>query len=565
MSKSNRKIPRNKINKNRIARKNKFIANARKKHGNKYDYSLVKYVNGHTKVKIRCPKHGIFEQMPADHICGKGKGCRKCAFERIAEKLSLTTEEFIKKANEKHDNRYDYSKTNYINCNTKVIIICKVHGEFKQKASSHLVGHNCSECMHRIPKTNHQILDNHTINKHKTCALNKYTTETWIEKVREIHNNKYDYSKVIYIHGKSKVIIICPIHGEFLQRCDVHIRKKGCINCSRSGVHKQEKLLAKFIEKSNEIHQGKYDYSKVKYLRYTEKVPIRCPIHGIFEQTIQSHLRGANCPLCGVEVTRKKNKLSTEDFISNCIKVHGNRYDYSKVIYINAYTKVSIECKAHGIFKQIPFLHARGANCSRCISIGHSNVAIKWLDFMAQKDNIHIEHARNGGEYAIPGSRFRADGFCRETNTIYEFHGCYFHGCKCYDPNETNTISKKSMSELYDKTLQKEAYIRSAGYNLITIWEHEWTYFNKCILKLPLYDAFELITNHISETVIFDETLNYLSLIGIDSNNLRYADKKEFGLELVKLFRKVLNDKMIMTNLLFIIYQLNGDTLNLTE
>ena len=121
-----------------------FIERGNKVHNNKYDYSLVDYKNGLIKVKIICPKHGMFEQTPKNHF--KGSGCKKCGLIIVKEKQILGREQFIKKANKVHNNKYDYTKINYINSHTKIKIICPKHGMFEQIPSNHLKGQGCSLC-----------------------------------------------------------------------------------------------------------------------------------------------------------------------------------------------------------------------------------------------------------------------------------------------------------------------------------------------------------------------------------------------------------------------------------
>ena len=121
-----------------------WIASARKVHDNKYDYSKVKYINANTKVCIICPKHGEFWQTPSSHL--KGCGCPKCSADNLRERYTSTKEEFIEKAHEVHKEKYDYSKVKYVNCETKVCIICPEHGEFWQKPVSHTQGCGCPKC-----------------------------------------------------------------------------------------------------------------------------------------------------------------------------------------------------------------------------------------------------------------------------------------------------------------------------------------------------------------------------------------------------------------------------------
>lgn len=108
-----------------------------------------------------------------------------------------------------------------------------------------------------------------------------------------------------------------------------------------------------FIIRSNKIHNNLYDYSLVKYKNNKTKVKIICKEHGIFEQLPMSHLRGSKCLKC----TNKSNTKTTKQFILESNNVHNNKYDYSLVNYKNAYSKVKIICKEHGVFEQIPISH----------------------------------------------------------------------------------------------------------------------------------------------------------------------------------------------------------------
>ena len=122
-----------------------FIEEAKKIHGEKYDYSKTKYVNNCTKVCIVCPEHGEFWQRPHGHIILK-HGCPKCGIILNGKIHNKTTEYFIKKAEEVHGKRYDYSKTKYTKRSNDVIITCPVHGDFAQRAGNHLNGYGCPKC-----------------------------------------------------------------------------------------------------------------------------------------------------------------------------------------------------------------------------------------------------------------------------------------------------------------------------------------------------------------------------------------------------------------------------------
>ena len=211
--------------------KEEFIAKACKVHGNKYNYSKVEYVNAHTKVCIICPEHGEFWQEPNNHL--SSNGCIKCRGDKVREKCALSKEEFIKKAHEVHGDKYEYTKVNYVNNNTKVCIICSEHGEFWQRPGNHLLGQGCLKCGGKyIP-----------------------TTEEWIAKARKVHGDKYNYSKVEYVVAKTKVCIICPEHGEFEQTPSDHLQGCGCPKCNLSHL---ERSVMNYLDEVGIT----YDYQK---------------------------------------------------------------------------------------------------------------------------------------------------------------------------------------------------------------------------------------------------------------------------------------------------------------
>jgi len=142
----------------------------------------------------------------------------------------------------------------------------------------------------------------------------KLTTEEFIKKAREVHGDKYDYSKVEFVNSKEKVTIICLEHGEFKQTPQKHLSGQGCIKCHRVSIAKRYSLgTEKFIEKATAIHNGFYDYSMVEYVNSHTHVQIICPIHGAFPQDPASHLRGHGCPFCAdIENGKKRRKWTYE-------------------------------------------------------------------------------------------------------------------------------------------------------------------------------------------------------------------------------------------------------------
>ena len=195
-----------------------FVNDAINIHGDKYDYSKTIYIDSHSKVTIICPIHGEFLQTPDKHL--KGQGCPECAKLNRAKSISSNTDEFIKKSNIIHKNKYDYSKTAYINNSTKVCIICREHGEFWQSPFKHLIGQGCPKCAGNEP----------------------ISTEQFVERSKKIHGDKYDYSKSECNGTHNKTTIICPIHGEFEQMPKEHLKGKGGPLCANESKHEKLKL-----------------------------------------------------------------------------------------------------------------------------------------------------------------------------------------------------------------------------------------------------------------------------------------------------------------------------------
>ena len=242
------------------------------KHGTLYKYDFSNFKTDR-KIDIECSIHGIFRQNYYDHI-KKGCGCPKCS-----GVSKLSNQEFTEKANKIHDNFYDYSQINYVNFETKIKILCPIHGEFKQTPHSHLRGDGCFYC-----------------GMEKTRNGNLKSNIEFVKKANEIHNNSYEYIEK-YTNQKKKIKILCKKHGIFEQTPKYHLQGNGCQKCAKEfkGAIKSNE---EFIRLSNEIHNYKYDYSKTFFKFATDKIIIICPIHGEFIQRANSHIAGIGCYKC---------------------------------------------------------------------------------------------------------------------------------------------------------------------------------------------------------------------------------------------------------------------------
>src|ERR1035437_2943806 len=196
----------------------------------------------------------------------------------------LTTTEFIERATLIHGDKYDYTLVDYKNQDTKVEIICRNDSSFYQRPDHHLAGHDRNRCSGNLGKH---------IERSKKIA------EEFISKAKLVHGDKYDYSKVKYVSAKTKVIIICPVHGEFEQTPDNHLSGKNGMKCSiiDNALHQMD-TLDEFLEKAILVHGNLYDYSKIQYKGNKIKIEVVCKTHGSFWQAPNNHLMGKGCSAC---------------------------------------------------------------------------------------------------------------------------------------------------------------------------------------------------------------------------------------------------------------------------
>jgi hypothetical protein len=425
-----------------------WILKAKRIHGDKFDYSKVNYINQKTKVEIICSKHGSFLQIPKNHL--RGRGCLKCA----KNCQRYTKEDFVKKAIEKHGNKFDYSKFRYINSDASGIIICPEHGEFQQTPYTHLHSiHGCGKCSGNIKKPKKEF----------------------IKQAREIHGDKYDYSKFNYINAKTPGTIICPIHGPFQQQPYVHTGQKcGCPKCGREMTEKAQRHTKEdFVKKAIEKHGNKFDYSKFRYINSDTSGIIICPEHGEFQQTPYQHLKTKHgCGKCSGNTKKTK-----EEFIREASLIHDNKFDYSEIGELNGmHSYIIIGCPKHGEFRQTADSHLNGkTGCPKCSCNGTSKIEKELVEFvLITKPNLQHYNSKLG-QFKIPNTNYRADGYDPDTNTIYEMLGDYWHGNpKIYPPGYINKTCNKTAGELYQTEMKRKKICESKDFKYVQIWENDW-------------------------------------------------------------------------------------------
>ena len=321
-----------------------------------YGYSKTQCNKSTDKVIITCKIHGDFIKSADVHIHQK-QGCPKCNHK------FLDTEKFIQKAKKIHGDKYDYSKVEYVDSQTKVCIICPEHGEFWQTPNSHLRGSGCPLCARydsvkdflnksNLERRNIELagdfINSSTKTKFRCLICNNeweafpykitdgrgcpfcghrghgenggYTREEWIKKAREIHGDKYDYSKVEYINCETPVCIICPKHGEFWQKPIRHLTSTGCVKCHET---KLEKIVRVYCEKHNinYIYQANkntfnwIEYQTLDFYLPDYNIAIEC--QGVQHFKPVNHFGGIK----GFEYTINQDKIKYNKCIENKINI----------------------------------------------------------------------------------------------------------------------------------------------------------------------------------------------------------------------------------------------------
>ena len=303
--------------------------------------------------------------------------------------------------------------------------------------------------------------------------MRKLTKEEFVNRAIKVHGNKYDYSKVVYINSYTKVIIICPIHGEFEQTPYGHMKSTGCLECGRKKANNSHRMNQEdYIKKVNIVHNNKFDYSKLVYVDMHKKIIIICPDHGEFKQKAQNHLIGHGCPKEKMDKIKNKLRKNLDEAYNKMIEVHSTTYEYVdfKEDYKKYTSKIRIICKKHGEFKQGYNKHVIGHGCRKCnMSKGEREVSL-WLN----KNNIQYETQKRFPDCKNKRS-LPFDFYIPDYNMCIEYDGQQH-----FKPNRLwldKTISEEKANinfertQLHDKI--KNKYCKDKGIILVRIRYNE--------------------------------------------------------------------------------------------
>lgn len=354
--------------------------------------------------------------------------------------IALKNKDFINRSIKKFGDKFDYTKTKYINLLTKVTVTCKKHGDISIYPSTHLGGQGCGFC-----------------SREENGKSHKLTNEEFIKKAKQVHGLKYDYSETIYQHSLVKLKIICPKHGPFYIKPSNHVNnKQGCSICGSESTGEKQRIPIKKLLKQIKDKEGSenFDFSRIKnFKNKKEKVELTCKLHGSFFKSIEDILESKyfGCKKCKI----KDDTFTKDVFVEKSKNKHKDKYLYDKVEYVNAHKSVIVTCKEHGDFSVVPHIHmGKGGFCPKCTDYV-SSYEIEIEDFIRNeipKINMTTSYRKFKGIKEI-------DLLFESKKLAIEFNGLYWH------------------SDLYkDKFyhLNKTKELNRLGYRLVHIFEDEW-------------------------------------------------------------------------------------------
>lgn len=197
--------------------------------------------------------------------------------------------------------------------------------------------------------------------------MKKLTTDIFISRAMQVHGQKYDYSRSIYISAIDKIEIICPDHGSFMQKASHHMDGRGCKKCADVSRGVSNRMgWDVFVDKCNAKHEFRYEYEHNPGVTSSSKIKVKCRVHGWFEQCAATHLSGAGCNDCAVHRVSRSQAISEDEFIVRSRAAHGDRYIYAQIKMENCKDKVEIVCRVHGAFYQVAHEHYSGKGCAKC-------------------------------------------------------------------------------------------------------------------------------------------------------------------------------------------------------
>jgi hypothetical protein len=326
------------------------------------------------------------------------------------------------------------------------------------------------------------------------CAGKEITTAEFIKRSKErFPDDTWIYSNCEYKDMRTAVILTCPSNHRSYIVPGIHLRpqsKGGCEECRRNATSERNSYTeTEWISLAKTVHNNFYSYTKTVYKGSNEKVIITCPYDGDFLQIPTSHISGCGCSKCGVRAAAEAKKYTEDDSVkifADAKILHDSEYEYTRLYRDDGRLMIEMKCQTHGIISQRLDHHIHGHGCNFCTR-RYSKQQIEWLEY-CRVSSPAIVHAKNSGEYDIPETRYSVDGFDALSNTVYEYHGDFWHGNPNVFPDATaiNPKTKTSFGFLYNRTQIKIEKIKSLKYNVVEVWESDWLRGKAAVLALQM-------------------------------------------------------------------------------
>jgi hypothetical protein len=474
-----------------------FIHNSRLLHGDRYDYSKVVFVNVHEDVIIFCKEHQVENmQKPNGHLRGWQTKC--CSNDKTKVRQTTTVEEFIKLSKEKFGEKfgYDFIKEGYENKRSNIDLVCDKHGLISMVARNHLESSTgCSLCsvestaqQNRVYLSKEEALERlkfdtkHTyilptekihlsqeiirvcnnckgkkhvryndVIEHKQscvyCSNLRMDTQKFIEKAKSIYGDEYEYDQVKYVNTDKKVTIICKKHGPFSKSPNNFLnQRQGCTKCSIPNKNLTE---FEFVTKAKLIHGNNFDYDKLNYTRFQDKVSIHCnTCGGEFEQKPYRHLSGDGCKNC-------RRLLLTEFHRQNVLNLAAwetnewllSNTDDGKCLIETYKIAEMFNLSVHTVTQRLRKMNIKPNGSG-------SMFEDKVFEFITSITNITV--VRNDRTVLNP---LELDIYVPELNIAIECNGEFYHSSK-FKPSNYHKI--------------KYQLCEDKGIQLISIWETDW-------------------------------------------------------------------------------------------
>lgn len=373
-----------------------------------------------------------------------------------ASRRKVAEDKFWATVSETHK-QYDFRDFRYLGATVASTVHCPHHGPFQTKPTYLLAGSGCPIC-----------------GKSKSAAARKLGLEGFVQQARRVHGDRYEYPPQDYVGNKTKVRILCPDHGEYLQTPNSHLGGRGCPECANDLKRQRNKAVS--LQTLRELParlagvNANWSYDFTTFVGMAKHIRAHCAIHGEFYASPNNLLRNSGCVKCG-EAKHRQFALSrmktTEEWVAEARKVHGDVYDYSRSVYLGDKKPITITCKKHGDFVSRTDGHIYDSNgCPRCshhLSKGEDAV----FRFLS-----NLTRAEQRNHTVIKPKEL--DIYMPDVHLAVEYCGEYHHAHKDADDERANK----------HKHFRKYQDCKARGIRLITLYETEWKEHNYAVRRL---------------------------------------------------------------------------------